>query len=45
MILVDTSVWVHILRDTSGGMVQDFRKKIAEIRPLFHEFYHLTQIG
>ena len=27
MILVDTSVWVHVLRDRSGRMVQAFRKK------------------
>ena len=25
MILVDTSVWVEVLKDKDGGIVQDFR--------------------
>jgi predicted nucleic acid-binding protein len=29
MILVDTSVWVSILRDKTGGVVQRFRKRIG----------------
>ena len=29
MILVDTSVWVDVLRDKSGRTVQAFRKKTA----------------
>ena len=30
MILVDTSVWIEILRDKSGKVVQVFRDKIGE---------------
>jgi predicted nucleic acid-binding protein len=29
MILVDTSVWVHVLRDKRGPIVDAFRKRVA----------------
>lgn len=37
MILVDTSLWIHILRDKSGDLVKAFRKKTySEIIVLTH---------
>jgi predicted nucleic acid-binding protein len=41
MILVDTSVWVHVLRDKSGRMVQAFRKKTASEIIVFSHFIQL----
>jgi predicted nucleic acid-binding protein len=41
MILVDTSVWVHVLRDKSGEMVQAFRDKTASEIIVFSHFIQL----
>ena len=41
MILVDTSVWVHVLRDKSGRTVQAFRKKTASEIIVFSHFIQL----
>lgn len=41
MILVDTSVWVHVLRDKSGGIVQAFRKKTDSEIIVFSHFIQL----
>ena len=41
MILVDTSVWVHVLRDKSGRTVQTFRKKTASEIIVFSHFIQL----
>ena len=41
MILVDTSVWVHVLRDKSGRKVQAFHKKIASEIIVFSHFIQL----
>ena len=41
MILVDTSVWVHVLRDKSGRAVQAFRKKTASEIIVFSHFIQL----
>ena len=41
MILVDTSVWVHVLRDKSGKTVQAFRKKTASEIVVFSHFIQL----
>ena len=37
MILVDTSVWVEVLKDKDGGIVQDFRDWVGG------EVYALTR--
>lgn len=41
MVLVDTSVWVHVLRDKSGRIVQIFRKKTASEIIVFSHFIQL----
>jgi len=41
MILVDTSVWVHVLRDKSGRTVQAFHKKTASEIIVFSHFIQL----
>ena len=41
MILVDTSVWVHVLRDKSGRTVQALRKKTASDIIVFSHFVQL----
>ena len=41
MIIVDTSVWVHILRDKSGNTVQALRKKTASEIIVFSHFIQL----
>jgi predicted nucleic acid-binding protein len=41
MILVDTSVWIHVLRDKSGSMVQAFREKTASETIVFSHFTQL----
>ena len=41
MILVDTSVWVYLLRDKSGRTVQAFRKKTASEIIVFSHFVQL----
>ena len=41
MILVDTSVWVHVLRDKSGRAVQAFRKKTGSEIIVFSHFIQL----
>jgi len=41
MILVDTSVWVHVLRDKSGRMVQAFRNKTGSEIIVFSHFVQL----
>lgn len=41
MILVDTSVWVNVLRDKSGMMVQAFREKTDSEIIVFSHFIQL----
>ncbi|MFH2219583.1 MAG: PIN domain-containing protein [Pseudomonadota bacterium] len=41
MVLVDTSVWLHVLRDKSGRIVQTFRKKTASEIIVFSHFIQL----
>ncbi|MBW1724186.1 MAG: PIN domain-containing protein [Deltaproteobacteria bacterium] len=41
MILVDTSVWIHVLRDKSGRTVQAFHKKTASETIVFSHFIQL----
>jgi predicted nucleic acid-binding protein len=41
MILVDTSVWVYLLRDKSGKTVQTFRKKTASKIIVFSHFVQI----
>ena len=41
MILVDTSVWVDVLKDKSGRTVQAFRKKTASEIIVFSHFIQL----
>ncbi|MFB3905241.1 MAG: PIN domain-containing protein [Acidobacteriota bacterium] len=41
MILVDTSVWIPVLRDTSGLVVADFRKQLGEDEPVLSRFTQL----
>lgn len=41
MILVDTSVWIHILRDKGGKMVQAFREKTASEIIVFSRFIQI----
>jgi predicted nucleic acid-binding protein len=41
MMLVDTSVWVHVLRDKSGATVQAFRQKTASEIIVFSHFIQL----
>jgi predicted nucleic acid-binding protein len=41
MILVDTSLWIHILRDKDGRLVQAFREKTS---PDIIAFTHFTQL-
>ena len=41
MILVDTSVWIHVLKDKSGKTVQAFRKKKASEMFVFSHFIQL----
>ncbi len=41
MILVDTSVWIHILKDKDGKMVQAFRKKTASEIIVFSRFIQI----
>lgn len=41
MILVDTSVWVYVLRDKSGRTVQAFRKKTASEIIVFSHFIQI----
>jgi predicted nucleic acid-binding protein len=41
MILVDTSVWVHVLRDKSGQAVKAFQEKTANEIIVFSHFIQL----
>ena len=41
MILVDTSVWVPVLRDQSGVLVADFRKSLGEGEVVLTRFTQL----
>jgi len=41
MILVDTSVWVEVLRDKKGGVVQAFRERIGIAICVFTRFTQL----
>jgi len=41
MILVDTSVWVEVLRDKTGGMVQALRERIEVDIGVFSRFTQL----
>lgn len=41
MILVDTSLWIHILRDKSSELVQAFREKTASDIIVFSHFTQL----
>jgi len=41
MILVDTSVWIAVLRDQSGVVVADFRKQIGEEEAVLSRFTQL----
>ena len=41
MILVDTSVWIPVLRDQSGAYVADFRKRLGEEGPVLTRFTQL----
>ena len=41
MILVDTSVWVHVLRDKSGRTVQAFREKTLSDVIVFSHFVQI----
>jgi predicted nucleic acid-binding protein len=45
MILVDTSVWVDVLRDKSGRTVQAFRKKTASDIIVFSHFIQLELLA
>jgi hypothetical protein len=41
MILVDTSVWIEVLRDKKGSVVQGFRKTIGTEIPVLTRFTQL----
>lgn len=41
MILVDTSAWVAVLRDQSGLVVADFRKRLGDREPVLSRFTQL----
>ena len=41
MILVDTSVWIAVLRDESGLVVADFRKQLGEEEAVLSRFTQL----
>ncbi len=41
MILVDTSVWIHVLRDRSGKILQAFRKRTGSEIIVFSHFIQL----
>ena len=41
MILVDTSLWIHILRDKEGKLVQAFREKTSSDIIVFTHFTQL----
>ncbi|MFC1533764.1 PIN domain-containing protein [Thermodesulfobacteriota bacterium] len=41
MILVDTSVWIHVLRDKSGRTVQAFRERTASEIIIFSHFIQI----
>lgn len=41
MILVDTSVWINVLRDKTGGIVQAFRNRIGDDIIVFSRFIQL----
>ena len=41
MILVDTSLWIHVLRDKSGKAVHAFRKRTTEDIIVFSHFTQL----
>ena len=41
MILVDTSVWIHVLRDKSGRTVQAFRERTLSDVIVFSHFIQL----
>ena len=41
MVLVDTSLWIHILRDKSGELVKAFRDKTASNTIVFSHFTQL----
>ena len=41
MILVDTSVWVPVLRDQSGVVVADFRRRLGEDEAVLTRFTQL----
>jgi predicted nucleic acid-binding protein len=41
MILVDTSVWIAVLRDTEGRITQKFRKRIGTEISVFTRFNQL----
>jgi len=42
MILVDTSVWIPVLRDQSGVLVADFRKRLGGKESLLTRFTQLV---
>jgi predicted nucleic acid-binding protein len=41
MILVDTSVWIAVLKDKTGDIVRDFRKRIGSQVIVFSRFIQL----
>ena len=41
MILVDTSVWIQVLRDKSGKIVQAFRERVGDEIVVFGRFTQL----
>jgi len=41
MILVDTSVWIRVLRDTVGNVVRTFRERVGEEICVFTRFTQL----
>lgn len=41
MILVDTSVWIHVLRDRSGKILQAFRERTGSEIIVFSHFIQL----
>ena len=41
MILIDTSVWIEVLRDKSGRIVNVFRERVGEEIIIFSRFTQL----
>jgi hypothetical protein len=44
MILVDTSVWVDVLRDKTGGVVRAFKNRIGHEVLVFSRFTQLEPL-